>query len=298
MSFKDYYNILGLESNKVTIDEIKVAYREQAKKYHPDMHIGDNISEEKFKDINEAYRVLSNEKARRKYNRSWNIYQERKKKIQSSVKEEKKTFKEKLLGILFGITDTKNKSKVKKIEKKDGENIDTEVDINIIEAFNGTNKKLKLLDINGKTKVFNLNVPAGIQNGDKIRFVGQGKPGKNGGKNGDLIVRIFIKDTKEFKINGADIYKEVNILPWEAALGTKLKINSIDGEINLVIPKGTGSGERFTIKERGYKIGKGQRGNFYIIIKIVVPKQLNKQEEELYIKLKEIENIRQNEVKS
>ena len=78
MSFKDYYNILGLESNKVTIDEIKVAYREQAKKYHPDMHIGDNISEEKFKDINEAYRVLSNEKARRKYNRSWNIYQERK----------------------------------------------------------------------------------------------------------------------------------------------------------------------------------------------------------------------------
>lgn len=296
MSFKDYYNILGLESNKVTIDEIKIAYREQAKRYHPDMHIGDNISEEKFKDINEAYRVLSDEKARRKYNRNWTIYQERKRKIQSSTREEKKSFKEKLLSILFGITDTKKKVQVKKKEKQDGENIDTEVDVNVLEAFNGTKKKLKLLTVNGKTKVFDLDVPAGIQNGDKIRFVGQGKPGKNGGKNGDLIVRIFIKDTKEFKINGADIYKEVNIMPWEAALGTKLKINSIDGEINLVIPKGTGSGERFTIKERGYKFGKGQRGNFYVITKIVVPKKLNKQEEELYIKLKEIENIRESAV--
>lgn len=296
MSFKDYYNILGLDTNKVTIDEIKTAYREQAKKYHPDMHVGDNISEEKFKDINEAYRVLSDDKARRKYNRNWNIYQERKRKIQGNTREEKKSFKEKLLSILFGITDTKKKVQVKKKEKQDGDNIDTEVDVNVLEAFNGTKKKLKLLAVDGKTKVFNLDVPSGIQNGDKIRFVGQGKPGKNGGKNGDLIVRIYIKDTKEFKMKGADIYKEVNISPWEAALGTKIKVNSIDGEINLVIPKGTESGERFTIKERGYKFGKGHRGNFYIITKIVVPKELNKQEEELYIKLKEIESNRQNVV--
>lgn len=296
MSFKDYYNILGLESNKVTIDEIKIAYREQAKKYHPDMHIGDNISEDKFKDVNEAYRVLSDTKARRRYNRSWNIYQERKRKLQSRENEDKKTFKEKFFSILFGITDSKKKVKIRKKEKQDGDNIDTEVDVNILEAFNGTKKKLKLLAVNGKTKVFNLDIPAGIQNGDKIRFIGQGKPGKNGGKNGDLIVRIYIKDTKEFRINGADIYREVNISPWEAALGTKLRINSIDGEINLVIPKGTGSGETFEIKERGYKFGKGQRGNFYIITKIVVPKKLSKEEEELYKKLKQIKNIRENPV--
>ncbi len=291
MSFKDYYNILGLKTNKVTIDEIKVAYREQAKKYHPDMHMEDNFSEDKFKDINEAYRVLSDAKQRKRYDRNWTTYTERKKKIEGSKFEEKKTFKERLLGILFGINISKKPEKIIKKQPKVGENIDTEVDINIIEAFNGTSKKLKLLTVDGKTRTFNLNIPAGIQNGDKIRFVGQGKVGKNGGKNGDLLVKVVINDTKDFKLNGTDIYKEINILPWQAALGTKLKIQLIDGEVTLVIPKGTQSGECFTIQEKGYKYGRGQRGNFYIITKIIVPKKLTQEEEEIYKKLKEIQYI-------
>lgn len=289
MNFKDYYKLLGLKTNKVSIDEIKIAYREQAKKYHPDMNIGDSYSEEKFKEINEAYKVLSDSKARKKYDRSWYIYTERKKKIEDREAEEKKTFKEKLLSILFGINPIKKKEeKVKKTPIK-GENIETEIEVSIVEAFNGTKKKLKLLAVDGKTRTFSLDIPAGIQNNDKIRFVGQGKPGKNGGKNGDLLVKIFIKDTKEFKLNGADIYKELSITPWEAALGTKTTIQSIDGNISLIIPKGTQSGEKFVIKDKGYKLGRGLRGNFYVIIRIVVPKTLTKQEEELYIKLKNLQ---------
>lgn len=289
MSFKDYYKLLGLKTNKVSIDEIKIAYREQAKKYHPDMNIGDSYSEEKFKEINEAYKVLSDSKARKKYDKSWYIYTERKKKIEDRESEEKKTFKEKLLSILFGINPIKKKEeKVKKAPIK-GENIETEVEVSIVEAFNGTKKKLKLLAVDGKTRTFSLDIPAGIQNNDKIRFVGQGKPGKNGGKNGDLLVKIFIKDTKEFKLNGADIYKELSITPWEAALGTKTTIQSIDGNISLIIPRGTQSGEKFVIKDKGYKLGRGMRGNFYVIIRIVVPKTLTKQEEELYIKLRNLQ---------
>ena len=289
MNFKDYYKLLGLKTNKVSIDEIKIAYREQAKKYHPDMNIGDSYSEEKFKEINEAYKVLSDSKARKKYDRSWYIYTERKKKIEDRESEEKKTFKEKLLSILFGINPIKKKEeKVKKAPIK-GENIETEVEVSIVEAFNGTKKKLKLLAVDGKTRTFSLDIPAGIQNNDKIRFVGQGKPGKNGGKNGDLLVKIFIKDTKEFKLNGADIYKELSITPWEAALGTKTTIQSIDGNISLIIPRGTQSGEKFVIKDKGYKLGRGMRGNFYVIIRIVVPKTLTKQEEELYIKLRNLQ---------
>lgn len=289
MSFKDYYKLLGLKTNKVSIDEIKIAYREQAKKYHPDMNIGDSYSEEKFKEINEAYKVLSDSKARKKYDKSWYIYTERKKKIEDRESEEKKTFKEKLLSILFGINPIKKKEeKVKKAPIK-GENIETEIEVSIVEAFNGTKKKLKLLAVDGKTRTFSLDIPAGIQNNDKIRFVGQGKPGKNGGKNGDLLVKIFIKDTKEFKLNGADIYKELSITPWEAALGTKTTIQSIDGNISLIIPRGTQSGEKFVIKDKGYKLGRGMRGNFYVIIRIVVPKTLTKQEEELYIKLKNLQ---------
>lgn len=292
MSFKDYYKLLSLETNKVSIDEIKIAYREQAKKYHPDINRGDSYSEEKFKEINEAYKILSDSKARKKYDKSWYVYNERKKRLQDKEFEDKRSFKEKLLAMLFGISTTKTKKKEQKKVPIKGENIETEVEINILEAFNGTEKKLKLLAVDGKTKTFSLKVPAGVQNGDKIRFVGQGKQGKNSAPNGDLLVKIFIKDTKEFKLSGADIYKEIGIMPWQAALGTKVNVESIDGNISLLIPKGTQSGEKFTIKERGYKIGRGMRGNFYIIIKIIVPKKLSKQEEDLYKKLKEIKSYK------
>lgn len=297
MSFKDYYEILNLKSNKVTINDIKLAYREQAKRYHPDMHIGDGFSEDRFKDINEAYKTLSDSKARKKYDRSWNTYTQRRIKIENNAKEEKKTFREKLMDILFGISISKKSKTTEKPKIINGENIDTEVDISILEAFNGSNKKLKLLTIDGKTRTFDLKIPAGIQNGDRIRFVGQGKQGKNGGKNGDLLVRINIKDTEDFKLNGVDIYREIDINPWEAALGTKLKVQAIDGEILLVLPKGTQSGECFTIKDKGYKFGRGARGNFYIITRIIVPSKLTEKEEQIYLELKQLECKKINVVK-
>lgn len=289
MSFKDYYNVLGLNSNKVTLDEIKFAYREQAKKYHPDMHAGDSVLEEKFKEINEAYRILSDPKSRKRYDRNWFIYTERKKRLQNKDREVKKSFKEKLVDILFGMTIPKDQTSKKVKEPINGENIETEVDVNVVEAFNGVSKKLKLLAVDGKTKTFNLNIPEGVQDGDKIRFIGQGKPGKNNGDRGDLLVKVKITDTKEFKLVGADIYTEISISPWQAALGTKLNLQSIDGEISLVVPKGTESGEKFTIKGKGYKFGRGNRGNFYIITKIVVPKKLTEKQLELYNELKEID---------
>ena len=289
MSFKDYYNVLGLNSNKVTLDEIKFAYREQAKKYHPDMHAGDSVLEEKFKEINEAYRILSDPKSRKRYDRNWFIYTERKKRLQNKDREVKKSFKEKIIDILFGMTIPKDQTSKKVKEPINGENIETEVDVNVVEAFNGVSKKLKLLAVDGKTKTFNLNIPEGVQDGDKIRFIGQGKPGKNNGDRGDLLVKVKITDTKEFKLVGADIYTEISISPWQAALGTKLNLQSIDGEISLVVPKGTESGERFTIKGKGYKFGRGNRGNFYIITKIVVPKKLTEKQLELYNELKEID---------
>ncbi len=289
MSFKDYYNVLGLNSNKVTIDEIKLAYREQAKKYHPDMHAGDSVLEEKFKEINEAYRILSDPKSRKRYDRNWFIYTERKKRLQNKDREVKKSFKEKIIDILFGMTIPRAQTAKRSKEPINGENIETEVEVNVLEAFNGTSKKLKLLAVDGKTKTFNLNIPAGIQDGDKIRFIGQGKPGKNNGDRGDLLVKVKITGTKEFKLVGADIYTEISISPWQAALGTKLNLQSIDGEISLVVPKGTESGERFSIKGKGYKFGRGNRGNFYIITKIVVPKKLTEKQLELYNELKEID---------
>ncbi len=197
MIFKDYYKILGFETNKVSLDEIKNAYRDKAKKYHPDRNVGDKEAEAIFKDVNEAYKVLSDTKQRRKYDFSWNRYIGSRKK--KSAQTEKKTFKEMFIEILFGKV-TRKKSKPENLPKY-GEDINTEINVSLEEAFFGANKKVKLRSTDGKENTFTFKVPAGVQNKDKMRVVGQGKRGKNGGKNGDLLVAINIVNNKRFKIN-------------------------------------------------------------------------------------------------
>ncbi len=283
MIFKDYYKILGLESNKVSIEQIKEAYREKAKKFHPDINVGNSEAEAIFKDVNEAYKTLSNPSLRRKYDFKWNRYFGSKK---DKSQKEKKTFKELFMDIFFGgVYKTK---KVKRTEPIYGEDINTEIDISIKEAFFGINKQLKLRTIDGKETSFSFKVPAGIQNHDKIRLAGKGKEGKNGGRNGDLLVIVNIKNDNKFKLVGEDIFTELEINTWEAALGTKKKINLFDEDISIIVPKCTSSGDNITIEQKGYKNGKGKRGNLNVVTKVILPKKLSKEEEKIYIKLKEL----------
>lgn len=281
MIFKDYYKILGLETNKVNIDEIKIAFRDQAKKYHPDVN-DDSISEERFKDINEAYRTLSDSNAKRKYDRVWYSYVGKRK--------EKREPKNDFLGILFGSSKTSPKSILKTNKKNPikGENIETSIDVNIEEAFYGSEKKISLRAIDGKMQNYSIKIPAGIRNQEKIRLIGQGKQGTNGGKNGDLLINVKINNSKAFRLKGYDLYTDLLVTPWEAALGTRLSVNAIDDTANIYIPQGIGSGEKVRIPGKGYKDGKGGRGDLIAEIKIVVPKKLSEKEQEMYKELKEI----------
>ena len=287
MKFKDYYKILELENNKVTIEQIKTAYRKQAKKYHPDVNVGNKVAEERIKDINEAYRVLSNATTKRKYDRTWNYnigYKQKKSKQKTSGEVASEFF-----GMFFGNNEIKEEIAQSKIPPIKGENIETEINITIEDGFYGAEKKIVLKDIEGKSKAITIKVPEGIQNGEKIRLIGQGKAGKNGGKNGDLYIKINIEDGKKYKLNGNDLYTTIPISPWEAALGTKAKVNSIDDTKTAVyIPKGVQSGEVITIPEKGYKTSKGERGNLIAQIQIVVPDKLTREETEMFKKLKEI----------
>lgn len=284
MVFKDYYKILGLESNKVSIDEIKIAYREMAKRYHPDINKQASGSDEIFKDINEAYRTLSNDKLRRKYDFNWNRYVGRKK---GQKQREKRTIKEILAEIFLGGITKKKESKKK--EPVYGENVTTQIDVSIDEAFFGVNKKVKLKAVNGKETSFNVRIPAGVQNHDKIRMVGHGKPGKNGGKNGDLLISINIKNSSKLKLVGEDLYTEIKLKSWEAALGTKKSIEVLNEKMLVVIPKGISSGEKIAIPQKGYKKGNGMRGNLNVITKIVIPKKLTEEEKNIYEKLRALE---------
>ena len=289
MIFKDYYKILGLENSKATPEEIKTAYREQAKKYHPDINTENNFSEERFKDINEAYKVLSSPVSKRKYDRTWNANIGKKKKVEETKREEG-TISTNFFNMFFGEQTNKKEKSEKKKEKVPikGENVETEIDVSIEEAYYGQDKKISLRTQNGKMKSFTIKIPAGIRNGEKIRLIGQGKKGENGGKNGDLLIKINIKDNKKFVLKGIDLYTDLKIAPWEAVLGTKVSIEAIGETIFLHIPQGIESGEKVKIPGKGYKDGKGGRGELIADVKIMVPKTPTKEEIGMYEKLNEI----------
>ena len=283
MKFKDYYKILELDNSKVSIEQIKSAYRKQAKKYHPDVNVGNKLAEERIKDINEAYRTLSNTTLKRKYDRTWNYN------VRSRERKARQKTSGDFLNMFFGNNEIKEELEQSKLPPVRGEDIETEINIKIEEGFYGADKKIALKDVDGKTKTITIKIPEGIQNDEKIRLIGQGKQGKNGGKNGDLYIKINIENNKKYTLNGNNLYTIIPITPWEAALGTKAKVRSIDDtKTQIYIPNGIKSGEKIEIPHKGYKNINGERGNLIVQVQIVVPEKLTKEEKDMFKKLKEI----------
>ena len=214
MVIKDYYKILGFENNRASIDEIKNAYRELAKRYHPDVNSNNRQAEERFKDIGEAYNTLSDSRQRRKYDRLWYYYIGRKKKQNKDYRNAKtKDF----IGLFFGNKKTEDSKQVKnnKKEAEKGEDIYTEITTTVQETFFGVTKEITFRTIDGGSKKIDVKIPSGIRNNEKIRVIGQGKKGKNGGKNGDLFIKIKIKNMSNLKLDGIDLYTDLFISPWE-----------------------------------------------------------------------------------
>ena len=294
MIFKNYYKLLELPQNiKSSQSEIKIAYRTQAKKYHPDVNIQNKAAEERFKDINEAYKILSDPIQKRKYDKQWNKYVG--KKIQREKLSQKEIRANDIVNMFFGKSIQKKSRDEVKLSKK-GANIETSIEISIKEAFDGTNKKITLTSLNDKNKNISIDIPAGIQNGQKIRIQGKGKSGINGGDNGDLIITIDIKGNGTYQLDGDDIYVKLFVSPWDAALGSKAIVDGIDGEITVLIPKGTQNGDKISIPQKGYLKTNKQRGNLIIKTEIVIPKQLSKEEKELMMELKKVSKFNPNNI--
>ncbi len=286
MVVKNYYKILDLETSRVSIDEIKVAYRQAAKKYHPDLNVGDSLAEEKIKDINEAYKVLSVPSSKRKYDRMWNS------KFGKGQKAFTKSQKGAIIDMFLGNVEPSEKETTeKKALPVKGDNIETKIDVNIYDAFYGLDKQIALKTVDGNLKTYIVKIPKGIQNGEKIRLIGQGKPGKNGGKNGDLLIEIHIQGDSKFRLDGFNINTDLFITPWEAALGVRTSVKSIDDEAKVYIPEGTQSGEKIRIPNKGYYINKDERGDLVAEVKVVVPKHITEKEKKIYKELSKISNF-------
>ena len=294
MVFKDYYKILELKTNRVSSEEIKNAYRLAVKKNHPDLNVKDKLAEEKIKDINEAYKILSDSTSKRKYDRIWNRNNMKVKQQQYKEENQKNnsSFGD-FFNMFFETTENIIQKKVEKKEKNPikGENVETSIDVDIEEVFYGLDKKISLRTVDGKMKVFTVSIPAGLRNGEKIRLLGQGKEGIDGGKNGDLFIKVNIKDNEKFKLKGNDLYTNLYLTPWEAALGTRTTVYSIDEGTVVYIPEGIETGEILKISGKGYKDGKGGRGDLIAKVNIMVPKKLNNEEKKLFEKLSTISSF-------
>ena len=284
MKYKDYYKILELKTSRVSIEDVKNAYRAAAKKYHPDLNVGDNFAEERIKDINEAYRTLSNPTTKRKYDRLWNS--------RNNVKNYQKFKGQNIINMFLGNTENESgESTQKRRMPVKGENVETQIKVSLEDAFYGAEKKISLRTVEGNMKTFSVKIPEGIRNGEKIRLIGQGKNGTNGGKNGDLFIKIDIDGNKKFALKGSDLYTDLRLAPWEAALGTRVNIQTIDGETKIYIPQGIQSGEKIKIPNKGYNNGKGGRGDLVAEVKIMVPRDLKTDEKEIFEKLKEMSSF-------
>ena len=280
MKYKDYYKILGLDTTRVTVEEIKSAYRAAVKRNHPDLNVDDNLAEEKIKDINEAYKTLSIPASKRKYDRIWNS--------RNNVNNYQKFKGKNIFNMFLGDIPKDDEERIVRKTPLKGENIETEIRVSLEDAFYGLEKKISLRTVDGKMKTFEVKIPEGIRNGEKIRLLGQGKKGLNGGKNGDLLIKINIEDSKMFKLYGSDLCTDLKLTPWEAALGTRVDVKTIDGETKVYIPQGIQSGEKLRISSKGYKDGKGGRGDLVAEVKIMVPKKLELDEKEMFERLKDM----------
>lgn len=304
MKYKDYYEILGVSKN-ADEKEIKSAYRKLAKKYHPDLHQGDDAAAEKFKEISEAYEVLSDKSKRKKYDTFGSNYdfssgydfdpsQYGYTYTTGGSGADFSDFFETIFGSSrsggnfsggFNINDifgdlsgrgngrTANKTRNK---------FESELSISIREAYEGTTKNVNLTY---KQKEYDIvvKVPKGITRGKKVKVKGE-----KFGLPGDILFKINIRDEKDMFLDGLDITKKEDIYPWEAAFGSSKTVETLNGKLKLKIPENFVGGNKMRIPSKGFKDLKGNKGDLYISFNIVNPKDLSEKQLKLY---KELEKI-------
>lgn len=313
MRYKDYYEILGV-SKDATSNDIKKAYKKLAKKYHPDLNQGDKNAEEKFKEINEAYEVLGDEGKRKKYDTFGQNYD-----FQNGADFDPSQYGfgnggyqyystgngsdfsdffnmffgghggSRTSGFDLGSMFSNRRSKSIK-----GEDIESEIEISLLEAYEGLNKTISI-NVLGETKTISVKIPAGILPGKKIKIREQGRKGSRGGKNGDLFLKVKIRDEKDLKLEGIDLIKELHLSPWEAALGCDVLVKGIKDKVRIKVPVGIQTDERIKLRGLGYKDMNGNKGSMFVRIKIVNPTHLTEEEKELYQRLKEISTFKPRE---
>ncbi|KIE58386.1 molecular chaperone DnaJ [Methylacidiphilum kamchatkense Kam1] len=306
MKFKNYYETLGVDKN-ATQDEIRAAFRRLARIYHPDVAKDKKEAEEKFKEINEAYEVLSDPEKRKKYDQmflSWDRTQEEF--VPPFWSYPKGWEHQGEYGPSFGGTGFSDffemffsepgglfsnlfhKNGETSLKKQKGRDLTAEILVSLDEVLHGSVRQITVtrpMDGGSRKDTYQITIPVGIEEGQRIRLAGLGEPSAYG-KPGDLFLKVKYAKHPFFRVEGKDLYYDLEIPPWDAALGATVQIPTLEGKVNLKIPAGCKSGTKLRLKGLGlpYLDGK-KRGDLYAVISINVPQAVNNEEKKLWEQL-------------
>lgn len=303
MDFKDYYKVLGLEPG-ADDKAVKAAYRKLARKYHPDVS-KEKDAENQFKEVAEAYEVLKSAEKRAEYDELRKYAQQGRPfepppgwqpRGNAGFADEMgggrdySDFFESLFGAA-GRTQGPGRSSGRR-----GQDVEMELPILLEETLADEAKKIAFqlpqYSADGRplapiSKTLNVKIPAGVSDGERIRLKGQGAPGLGGAANGDLYLIIRLVPHPLFDVEAHNLILTVPLAPWEAALGSKVTVPTLDGKIHLSIPPNSQSGQRLRIKGKGLMNKLGERGDLYALFKIVIPAQADEQTRALWAQLAE-----------
>lgn len=308
MEYKDYYKILGVEKS-ATPKDIKKAYRKLAAKYHPDKNAGDKNAEEKFKEINEANEVLSDPEKREKYDKlgaNWQAYEQAggdwRQYANHSQNNGGQTFYyegdpseffggggsgfSSFFDMFFGGGGQQGFSGRSRRSQHgfSGGDIQAELPITLLESYQGSKRTFEL-----SGQKLRITIKPGSYDGQQLKIKGKGQPGANGGKSGDLYIVLRVENDPRFQRKGNDLAINKTIDLYTALLGGKIEILTLTGSVNMSVPKGTQSGKTLRLKGKGMPIyDSNSYGDLLVEIQVEIPKNLSKEEEELFKKLRQI----------
>lgn len=298
MDYVDYYKILGLDK-KASADDVKKAYRKLARKYHPDVNPNNKEAHKKFQEINEANEVLSDPEKRKKYDqygKDWKHAEEFEKARQQQKQRaysgggreesfyggEESNFSEFFESLFGGMG---QRSGGRRETKYRGQDYEAELHLGLREAY-ATHQRT--LTVNGKN--IRITIPAGVENGQKIRLKGHGAPGVNGGPSGDLYITFVVEDDWLFRRLGNDLYVNVEIDLYTAVLGGEATIETLSGKLKLKVPAGTQNDTRTRVKGKGFPVYRkeGSFGDLFVTYKVKIPVNLSDKERALFTELSKL----------
>jgi curved DNA-binding protein len=294
MKYKDYYEALGVPRD-ADLDQIKKAYRKLARQHHPDVSKAGG-SEARFKEAAEAYATLKDPEKRKAYDElgrrpagqefspppQWEQHFGTRDGGFGDI-----DLEELLASLGRGRGGFGSQRAARPVAGRDYE---TTVALSLEDAHRGTTVNLDVGEGEG-SRTLEVTIPPGVSDGQKLRLKGKGGKGRNGGEDGDIYLHLTLAPHPMFRADKHDLYFDLALAPWEAALGAELEVPTLDGPVVLTVPAGTRSGRKLRLRGRGLASGRGARGDLYAVAAIDVPATLSDQERELFTQLAKVSNF-------